>query len=194
VGHGLGVKPALIIDKATGATGAWSVYHSALGATKFLRLNTTDAADTQAYPWNNTEPTSTVFTGGDLVWWGPSFDHICYCFAPVAGYSSGFTYTGTNSSEGPFVHLGFRPRLILVKRTDAAQDWFLIDSARNTYNSMGSTLFPNLSNAENTGNNDVDFLSNGFKIRFSGTSGINQAGTYIGYAWAEHPFQYARAR
>jgi hypothetical protein len=193
VGHGLGAKPALIIDKATGAGGAWSVYHSALGATKFLRLNLTNAADTQTYPWNNTEPTSTVFTGGDLSWWGNSFDHICYCFTPVAGYSSFGSYTGNGSADGPFVYTGFRPRYFFIKRSDSTGDWRVYDAARSPYNTAGNDLLFNSSQADA----DIwpfDIVSNGFKARSSDTR-VNASGaTFIYAAFAESPFQYARAR
>jgi hypothetical protein len=196
VGHGLGVKPALIIDKATGAGGAWSVYHSALGATKFLRLNTTDAADTQAYPWNNTEPTSTVFTGGDLGWWGASFDHIAYCFAPVAGYSSFGSYTGNGSADGPFVYTGFRPRWVITKRTDSTSNWFILDAARDPYNVVFKRIGADLSDAEGAAGDalPMDFTANGFKIRTANTAWNASGGTYIYAAFAEHPFQFSRAR
>jgi hypothetical protein len=194
VGHGLGAKPALIIDKATGAGGAWSVYHSALGATKFLRLNLTNAADTQTYPWNNTEPTSTVFTGGDLAWWGNSFDHICYCFTPVVGYSSFGSYTGNGSTDGPFVYTGFRPRWVLIKYSSGVQDWILWDAARTPYNAVTSYLLPSKADAEDSSSAWLDFTSNGFKIRQSNSAVNTNNGTYIYAAFAESPFNYARAR
>jgi hypothetical protein len=196
VGHGLGVKPALIIDKATGNVGTWSVYHSALGATKFLRLNTTDAANTQAYPWNNTEPTSTVFTGGDFGWWGASFDHIAYCFAPVAGYSSFGSYTGNGSADGPFVYTGFRPRWILIKNTSATGFWILKDTARDPGNTMAYHLAPNASDADyyDLSLLALDSVSNGFKVRNNNSGHNTNGNVYVYAAFAEHPFQYSRAR
>jgi hypothetical protein len=122
---------------------------------------------------------------------------IAYCFAPVAGYSSAFSYTGNGSSDGPFVHLGFRPRLVLIKRSDSSvsgfADWWLFDTARSTYNATDILIAANTSSAESAFT-VLDILSNGFKLRGTGTTTNGSGGTFIGYAWAESPFQYARAR
>ena len=122
---------------------------------------------------------------------------IAYCFAPVVGYSSFGSYTGNGSgSDGPFVYTGFRPRFLMVKQTGDTTNWFVLDTARNTYNAVNSYIMPNLSTAEDPNNSTVntDFLSNGFKLRAS-TNALNaSSGTYIYAAFAENPFQYARAR
>ena len=123
-----------------------------------------------------------------------------YCFAPVAGYSSFGSYTGNGATgwpnaDGPFVYLGFRPKFILWKCTSQVENWVIYDSLRETYNFVNDKLLPNSSAAESTNNNhEIDFLSNGFKVR-NNTGEFNQnAGTYIYAAFAEHPFAYARAR
>jgi hypothetical protein len=194
VGHGLGVAPQLIICKKRSGTSDWQVGHASLGWTKRLALNLTTAEETTISAWNNTAPTSTVFSVGNTSNFGG--DIVSYCFAPVVGYSSFGSYTGNGSStDGPFVYTGFRPRWVMVKRTDAARDWFVYDAVRNTYNIVNFFLRPNLADAEGTGTlYSFDFLSNGFKLRSSETDINASGGTYIYAAFAESPFNYARAR
>ncbi len=201
-GHGLGVKPNFVIIKNRGTTDFWSVYHSSLGATKKLHINTTDAQITSGN-YANTEPTSTVFTvssGSEVNANGNTY--VAYCFSEVAGYSRFGSYTGNGSTDGTFVYLGFRPRYIMVKNYLNAQEWIVIDSARNTFNVAGDYLRPNSSGAENSGSSPstssfVDFLSNGIKFRNNASSSgyTNQSGqTYIYAAFAEFPFKYSLAR
>jgi hypothetical protein len=198
VGHGLGVAPYLIITKNRSVSNTWWTYHNAIGNTKAMRLDTTDAQTTISSTWNNTSPTSTVFTvGGE---WGNGNNIVAYCFAPVAGYSSFGSYTGNGATgwpnaDGPFVFLGFRPKFILWKCTSQAENWVIYDSVRETYNFVNDKLLPNSSAAESTNNNhEIDFLSNGFKIRNNNGEFNQNAATYIYAAFAENPFQYARAR
>jgi hypothetical protein len=196
VGHGLNVAPQMILLKSRSATGAWHVYHESIGNTKYLVLNATDATATSAAAWNNTSPTSSVFTLGNNI--QPSgVTQIAYCFAPVSGYSNFGSYTGNGSNDGPFVYTGFRPRWILFKNSSSSSadtDWTLWDSARSPYNAVSKYLLANKSNAEG----DVayvDLLSNGFKMRYHDAGPNNASGqTYIYAAFAESPFQYARAR
>jgi hypothetical protein len=193
-GHGLGVAPQMVFIKIRNGSDNWSCYHASLGNNKLIQLNNTNAAFTSS-DFNNTSPTSSVFSlGGGFGNNSSGYNYVAYCFAPVAGYSNAFSYSGNGSSDGPMVWLGFRPRLILLKRTDSANNWILIDSARDTYNSARYQLLPNLSDSEYTVADTLDILSNGFKLRDSNASRNASGGTYIGFAWAESPFQYARAR
>jgi len=195
VGHGLGVAPGLILTKSRSAAQSWYVYHSATGGTKTLYLNLTDAAGVDNRIWNNTDPTTSVFSIGTV---GPNASgvtQVAYCWAPVAGYSAFGSYTGNGSTDGPFIYTGFRPRFILVKRTDSTSDWRIWDTARTTYNAMSSVLYPNGSDAEYTAaTQDFDALSNGFKARNSSTSMNASAGTYIYAAFAESAFKFSNAR
>ncbi len=192
IGHGLGVKPGLIILKSRPNTYNWMIYHSAVGATKTFRFNT-QAVSTESDPWNNTEPTSSVFSIGAASWHGTG-DMIAYCFAPVAGYSSIGSFVGNSSAEGPFVYTGFRVRWLMVKNADATTDWVIVDTARETYNVVDDFLRPNSSAAEGTrANLAVDLLSNGFKLRGLDNF-MNGSNTHVYLALAESPFQYARAR
>ncbi len=195
VGHGLGAVPSMIIVKSrTLAGGHWTVYHSALGNTKGMLMNTTDSAYTNSGYWNNTTPTSTVFSiGTDGSVNQNTQNQVAYCFAEVAGYSKFGSYTGNGSTDGPFVFTGFRPAFVLTKRTDSTSDWQLMDDARDTFNVANKGLFPNISVAETTGYNK-DFLSNGFKIRDSGSSLNASGGTFIYMAFAESPFKTSLAR
>jgi hypothetical protein len=194
VGHGLGVAPSLIILKDRGQSGSWSVYHSAVTSKdEYLLLNSTAAKGTSSNYWGTAAPTSTVFGANAGVSVQVSDPCIAYCFTPVAGYSSAFSFTGNGSSDGPMVHLGFRPRLLIIKRTDAAYGWYMYDTARDAYNIAGKELLANSSDAE-VSDSDIDILSNGFKPRRSSLAFNASGGTFIGYAWAESPFQYARAR
>ena len=199
VGHGLGAAPSMILVKSRSNTWNWVVYHASVGNASVLALNTTAAAATYA-AFANTTPTSTVFSltgGADRNGVNVSAEtHVAYCFAPVAGYSSFGSYTGNGSTDGPFVFCNFRPRWLLIKNANnASANWFVFDSQRNTYNSVTFNLKPNLSNAEeNDASGTVDFLSNGFKIKSSGTFPNGNGNTIIYAAFAESPFQYARAR
>jgi len=193
VGHGLGVAPSMILVKNLDTTNNWDVYHVSIGAGYRLVLNATDAKSSSTQVWNNTAPTSTVFSGNSAWWSSPSTSRmVAYCFAEVAGYSKFSSYTGNGSADGPFVYLGFRPRYVMIKST-GVEEWRVVDTARSTYNIQGATLYPNSSGAENSGQL-LDINSNGFKIR-TADGAVNGSGTtYIYMAFAENPFKYSNAR
>jgi hypothetical protein len=197
IGHGLGVAPQMIIVKprsATVTTDAWNVYHVSTGNTQFLVLNATDAAVAASNRWNNTSPTSSVFSIGTV----PSSNavgYVAYCWAPVAGFSQFGSYTGNGSTDGPFVSLGFRPKWILWKNTSTGTDaWYMYDSVRQTYNAEVTYLSPTVASAEGSNGGAMDFLSNGVKIRNTGTDMNSNTAIYIYAAFAENPFKYANAR
>ncbi len=194
VGHGLGVTPSFIIFKIRTAAYCWSTYFTGMTVNQYLLLNTTGSTATFSGQWN-TLPTSTVFGvgSGDLGSNQSGAPIVAYCWAPIAGYSAFGSYTGNGSTDGPFVYLGFRPRWVMIKRTDTTSNWYIIDTSRSTYNVMINVLSPNLSDAEDTGSTYADCLSNGFKIRTSAVSNAS-GGTYIYAAFAENPFKYANAR
>ena len=197
IGHGLGVAPRLIIIKNRSSVEAWPVYHSSVGATKYLVLNTTAAEATSSTPWNNTAPTSTVFSLGNWNALNESgSNHVAYCWTPITGFSAFGSYTGNGSTDGPFVYTGFRPKFVMIKRTDSANNWVMFDSSRDTYNAVVNTLAADSSISESTFGSgyNIDFLSNGFKPR--NTTGAENAsgGTYIYMAFAENPFKNALAR
>jgi hypothetical protein len=198
-GHGLGVAPSMVIAKSrsSGSGGlGWAVYHTSLGANQYLSLNSTAAASTVSGYWGS-GMTSTVVglrtgsssSGSDNV----TGNMVAYVFAAIAGYSAFGSYTGNGSADGPFVFLGFRPRFIMWKRTDAVANWFLLDSTRTPANPVNLELYADQTSAETTFT-DCDFVSNGFKLRTSNTDRNASGGTYIYMAFAENPFKYSNAR
>jgi hypothetical protein len=195
--HSLGVAPAMmIVKKRTGGTArAWAVYHQSLGNTKWLVLNQTDAASVDSGIWNNTSPTSSVFTVGNSIYTNESGGtYVAYCFAEVAGFSKFGSYTGNGLTDGPFVYLGFRPRYVMIKNSSAASQWRLVDTARSPYNLSVNSLRANDLPAENTSGFDIDLTASGFKIRGTGTDSNDSSNVYIYAAFAEHPFKYSLAR
>ena len=197
VGHGLGVKPQVIIPKNRSTTGSYHMYHEAIDASApqnyGIILNSTNARTDDHGFHNDTAPTSSVFTIGTY----NNFDndYVAYCFAEVEGYSKFGSYTGNGNADGTFVYLGFRPAWIMTKVTSAGNQWQIHDNKRNTSNVANKFLIPNATNAENTGTGVlIDFLSNGFKIYANGNSINANAATYIYMAFAEQPFKYANAR
>jgi len=189
IGHGLGVKPSMIITKQrSGDVAEPAVYHISTGATKFFKLNDTGAVITNSTLWNNTEPTSTVFTVGTAALTNASFPIIAYCFAEVKGFSKAFSYTGNGSTDGSYVHLGFRPAFVMSKGSSLASSWNIHDDKRQTFNDGSIPYFKaNTSDAELSATN-MDFLSNGFKLRTADNDWNGSGQTYIGIAFASNPF------
>ena len=197
IAHGLGVAPDMILVKARSAVASWQVYHAGVASdaeTDYLVLNTTAAAVDNNTVWNDTAPTTSVFSIGTAS--GVNTDGntlIAYCFAGVDGYSKFGAYTGNGSTDGTFVYTGFRPAFVIVKRTNSAYAWHILDIERNVLNPMDKYLNANTNVAEQT-HTFWDFVSNGFKIRNTGASYNADGGTYIYMAFAEQPFKYANAR
>ena len=177
----------MIIVKCKSTAHDWVVYHSALGNAKILTLNATTAAQS-ATGWQSTSPTSTVFSidnaANSLNQSGQSF--VFYAFASKKGYSKFGSYTGNGNADGSFIYTGFAPSFVIMKRTDNTGAWYTLDNKRPTYNPKDKYLSPNSSNAESTFT-FWDFLSNGFKIRNTGTENNASGGNYIYMAFAEEP-------
>ena len=198
VGHSLGTAPSMVVvkNRTTGYLYGWNIYHASLGATKIISFDV-NGASTLSSAWNDTSPTSSVFSLGTIVSSNRSGnDYVAYCFADVEGYSKFGSYTGNGSADGPFVYTGFRPAFVMVKQSSASgQSWQIQDSTRETFNDGNRTvLFPDLSNAEITDAFPLDFLSNGFKIRNSGSGNNGSGATHIYMAFAESPFKVSLAR
>ena len=197
VGHGLGVAPQMVIVKQTQDNGYnWPVYHVGLSSGYAVFLNTTGAQDNSVVYWGSV-PTTTVFgvnySGALTNQSGKAY--IAYCWAPVAGFSQFGSYSGNGSADGPFVYLGFRPAYVMIKRTDSsAGQWDIADTARNPYNYVTQWLYAQANTAEENAGELYDYLSNGFKLRNSGSGTNASGGSYIYLAFAENPFKYANAR
>ena len=192
IGHGLGVAPSMIIVKARTSVVGWPVYHITNSNTSYLLLNATDALNTAPTVWNNTDPTSSVFSEGGSSGTG-SYSSVAYCFAPIAGYSAFGQYVGNGSATGPFVYCGFQPKFILIKSNDVG-DWVLVDTRRNPYNTVTNQLAPSLVSAETTtAGLYINALSNGFQVVGTG-GGTNTNGIrYIYACFASNPFKYSNA-
>ena len=181
IGHGLGAVPKMIISKRLDTTSYWITYHEAIGNDKELYLNDTSAASPAANTWNSTTPTSSVWSVATDSNNTSGGSFISYCFADIKGYSKMGYFEGNLDADGPFVYTGFKPQFILLKNADnsaSGDEWFMEDAARSTYNPTGRKVSANLNNSE-TGYSspsswvDIDFLSNGFKIRTS-DAGFNE--------------------
>ena len=177
--HNLRVVPELMIFKPRNNASGWRVYSSAVGATKYLVLNNDTAADTYTF-WNDTAPTSTIFTLGATFLNDPGITCVAYLFATCAGVSKVGSYTGTGATQT--INCGFSAgaRWVLIKRTDSTGDWYTYDSARGISSGNDPYLFLNSTAAEVTNTNYVDTDSTGFKVTAAAPAGLNaNGGTYI---------------
>ena len=198
IAHGLGVAPEMIWVKCRSNSGDWAVYRTdmhAASAANNLRLHDSAAVYSAATMWNSTASTSTVFSvGTNSDSNGSSRAYVAYCFASIKGYSKVGNYIGNSNNDGTFVHTGFRPAWILIKNSAASADWRLHDTKRQDINDAGGhILFPNTTASEVTNEYDLDFLSNGFKLRSSDLyeNGNDQTIVYMAFAHAQ--FKYANA-
>lgn len=195
VGHGLGVAPSFIIVKRRDAASDWVTYHSSLANAKdvLMLLNSNAAAASSGSYWGTGGVTSTVFgTSPNAGYVNNTGSLVAYCWAEIPGFSKFGIYTGNGSYSGPFVYTGLRAKFLLIKST-ATDYWIILDTVRNTYNTVDLALFPNTPDPEYP-YSYLNILSNGFSISNVG-SGINSAGqTYIYMAFAENPFKNALAR
>jgi len=189
VAHGLGAVPHAIFFKRLDANGAWASYHKPLGATKYMRLDSTSAQITASDEFNDTEPTSTVFTvdtDGGVNASGTN-NMIAYCFAEKQGYSKFGSYIGNGNADGAFIYTGQKSAFIMLKNTTRAASWLMFDNKRLGYNVDNNEVVANTAAAEETYDH-IDFLSNGFKMRANGTSTNLNGDIYIYMAFAENPF------
>ena len=188
IGHGLGKTPAMIITKLRDdnvLNPAWYTFHQSIGKGERVMLDSTSGDVTSGF-FNGTLDSSVFHVS-----YGDAYDNksvVAYCFAEIEGYSKFGKYTGNGSSDGTFVYTGFKPAFTLIKRTDAVQAWVLHDSARAGYiNPTDNYVYANATNVE-AEDIDLDYLSNGFKIRSTFNDTNASGGTYIYMAFAENPF------
>jgi len=187
IGHGLGSVPKMILLKCTTQGDKWIVYHNSIGNTKYLTLNGNNSETTSSVHWNNTSPTSSVFStgnSGNVSGVGETF--IAYCFADVQGYCKTGSYTGNGSTDGTFVYTGFKPAFVMGKVTNTTGDWYLWDNKRLGYNRDNNKIKPNTSDAETT-EDWFEMYSNGFKF-YNNSGDFNYGGyNFIYMAFAEEP-------
>ena len=177
VTHNLGVAPELIITKSRSNTYAWYVYTAATGAGSRLALNTTEASTASSSSWNNTQPTSSVFTvGANLNTNASGGTCVAYLFASCPGVSKVGSYTGTGTTQQ--INCGFTAgaRFVLIKRTDSTGDWYVWDTARGIVSGNDPYLLLNSTAAEVTTTDYVDTYSAGFEISSTAPAAINASG------------------
>ena len=193
IGHGLSSTPEWIVIKNLTDSRSWFVYHKDLsGANYYLNLNST-SAQAVGDVFNNTAPTSSVFSiqdAGSLNTNGSGKNYLALCWHGVEGYSKFGSYKGNGSSNGTFINLGFKPAVIITKNISGSYRWNIIDNKRDPFNPAGRWLAPDNTDDEDayTGSYPHDFLSNGFKLRANTTVLNNNNNTFVYAAFAEHPF------
>ncbi len=185
IGHGLGKAPDWIMMKNRDTTNNWDCYHSYIGNTKRFKLNSRDAGEDYTEPWNDTTPTSSVFTSTGSWLGGDGNKIIAYCWTSIPGYSKMGGYTGNGSSDGPYVHLGFKPAWFLVK-ADLSESWYLYDNKRDVDNDVNNEFRPDHDYAAGTFSIG-DFLSDGIKIRATDSAYNQNGSSYFYIAFAERP-------
>ena len=198
VGHGLGATPAMIIikNRTDTATAFWCVYHQKSFVSQsdpgvlYLNDTATRSADTNVFGLSTVTIDSDVFSLGNYNGSNGSSDNmIAYCFAEKKGFSKAFSYTGNGSADGSFCYLGFKPSFILCRDPNNLENWFMFDNKRPGYNVNKNLLYANDTATETTsGANQIDLLSNGFKMRATNNGMNRSGGTFIGFAFAEEPF------
>ena len=193
ISHSLSAVPHFIF--ATNRTGAnREIYHhknTAAPETDHLYLNTDAATADSNTRWNDTAPTSSVFslgTSGNVN--GGSQACIAWLWTSIQGFSKFGKYVGNGDADGTFVYTGFKPAMVIVKRTDSTGGWYMYDNKRAGYNGSSGYLQADTTSAEDTnaGNFGFDILSNGFKLKGTYATVNNSGGNYIFMAWAEAPF------
>ena len=186
IAHGLGAVPKMIIVKSRTQADGWYVYHVSNTATKYMRMETTGTLGSGAAFWNDTAPTSTVFSVGNGTGTNYNGAMIAYCFAEKQGFSKIASYTGNGNADGTFIYTGFKPAFVFVKRTNSSENWTIMDSARDPVNAAVNKLHPNTNGGTDAGET-IDILSNGFKNRTTNGGANGSGDTYIYMAFAEEP-------
>ena len=197
VGHGLNSAPELVIAKPRDDSGTnWYVMHTdALTASQVVNLDSNTAAFTPGVAhFNSTYPTSSVISYGGYM--GNALTNnnkLAYCFHSVEGFSKAGMYIGNSSADGTYVNTGFKVAWLMVKDRDNTGSWYIWDNKRSAHNEMNDRLVADLTAGE-VADREVDFLSNGFKLRESNIAHNGSGREYIYLAFAEQPFKYANAR
>jgi len=201
IGHGLSSIPEMIIVKPRSTTGGWIVYHDGIDSTApedyYINMDETGARSDNVVAWNDTAPTSSVFSlGSSSVVNGSGTTTIAYCFHSVDGFSKFGSYTGNGSTDGTFVYTGFRPAFVIVKRTNSSGSWYISDNKRDTTNPLLAGLYADSPTQEDNVSTSlyIDYVSNGFKLRGTYTGSNASGSTYIYMCFSENPFKHTNAK
>ena len=206
IAHGLGAIPRFVIIKDIdgGSYPHWNIWHQGYQPDQtylnyhFIGLQTDAAANNAGWYRGDTGFTTDFFCPPVYQYNETGKTYICYVFAEVEGYSKFGSYVGNNNVDGPYVHLGFKPAMIILKRGNDSGGWQILDNKRNTFNPVDNYLLPNLANSEYDGSTlspaiNLDFVSNGVKVRTTESVYNSSGGTFIYMAFAEQPFKYSNA-
>jgi len=189
--HSLSATPHWILTKCRSDAQSWATHHKSYSATeKVMYLDNNNALASTDPDWLTAVSSSTISLGGsgsDANTSGRTY--VAYLWSEKQGFSKFGSYEGNGNADGTFVYLGFRPAWLMVKPIDASDNWVNFDNKRLGFNSSVSpySLHANKNFAETTDTGQLDFLSNGFKIRSSGNT-VNRTSTFIYMAFAEQPF------
>ena len=193
--HGLIKQPEFVITKRLDNTWNWDIYHEMIDydgtptSTANTLIFTTATPRSISYPAPDSTNINLLhnFTNDN------GAEMIAYCWHSVEGYSKYGSYAGNGNADGPFIYLGFKPALIILKKI-ADEGWQMVDNKRDLDNVVVNSITPSGTAAERADLIDIDFLSNGFKLRGTDSSQNTDSSTYIYVAFAEMPFKYANAR
>lgn len=185
IAHTLNAVPGMMLVKRTSPAGSfdWRVFHRSLGPTKYLTLNSTAAEATDSTVWNDTAPTSSVFSvGTSSLVNANAFDIFAFLFGhetTTRGLITCDSYTGNGSATGPTETLGWEPQWLIVKRADSTGPWLIYDAVRDVTNPRTATLSANTFDAENASGPGIDFITTGFQIKSSSADVNASGGTYV---------------
>ena len=195
VSHSLSAVPHMMVVKNTVDPEHWRCYHHKIASdpeTDYINFSLNEAVEDNNLLWNDTAPTSSVFTVGTESGVNGNTDAmIAYLWTSIQGYSKFGSYKGNGDADGTFIYTGFRPAMVIFKQTNATgEKWYLFDSKRNPFNLTNELLFPSdaLAESVNTTGAPIDILSNGFKLRGTDAAGNGSGASYIYATWAEAPF------
>ena len=189
ISHSLSAKPNFFVVKSRTFGEQWECYHEKIGAEKCLQWDDNSGEADILGRFNDTEPTTSVFTVGDADAVNKNtYTYVTYLWTDIQGYSKFGSYTGNGQNDGSFVYLGFRPAFVILKGNSSNREWIMHDNKRDPNNVVDGTLYVNTNDTEGTGTDRVDFLSNGFKIKENGNNWNASGETYVYLAWAEQPF------
>jgi len=195
IAHGLGKAPEWIMVKDEGAANDWQCYHVSIGNTHYISLNQTIAATDSNTRWNDTTPDANFITLGESGQVNNAGPYIAYAWTGIEGFSKFGSYIGNDNADGPFVYTGFKPAFVMVKNTGSGHIWSIFDNKRDTINPTAGYIRAEDAAAETRdGTIYLDFLSNGFKLRYTGSHINGSPDVNVYMAWAEMPFKYATAR
>ena len=192
ISHNLGAVPHWMLIRNIDQNRNWVVYHhknTSAPETDYLYLSSTEATADANTIFNDTAPTSSVFTvGTDNGVNDNGQTHIAHLWTGIKGFSKFGSYTGNGNADGAFIFTGFQPQTVIIKITSEAEDWQLFDQKLGGYNGGNLRIAPSANSGASSGDNRMDLVSNGFKLRDAGTNFNKASATYVYMAWARSPF------